>query len=103
MPSSPEFRDVLGEEWIIKIPGDVETKQARESQRHVGIPGEIRVDLDAVEKCSQEQGAGGQLPVVAKNLVYEAAAVVGDDDLLEQSPGNLTHTITGLVVVEYSL
>ena len=53
MPSSPEFRDAPGNIRIIEVFQEMEAKHFSETDSHIGITGEIKVDLEGVGQGSQ--------------------------------------------------
>ena len=53
MPSSPEFRDAPGNIRIIKVFQEVEAEHFSETDGHIGVTREIKVDLEGVSQGSQ--------------------------------------------------
>src|SRR5690606_5023670 len=54
MPSAPELRDVARLVGRIKVLRKPETKQQRQSNRHIGVPGEITIDLQRISVYSEK-------------------------------------------------
>ena len=53
MPSPPEFGDALGAVGGVEVPGEFKAQHAPEPNSHVGIGGEIEVDLKCVGRNSE--------------------------------------------------
>ncbi len=103
MPAAPEFGNVAGEVWVGEVLHEVESKEARCSDGYIGVAGEVAVDLKSEEYGSHGEGAGGVGVGVAEDGVHESGAVIGDDHLFEEAPKDLTHSIDGEGIGEFSL
>ena len=83
MPPPPEVRDGRRGVRPIEILGELEAEDAAESDRHVGIPGEVEIELDGVRQRAEPRVDRRQLArVQGEDTVDDRGDAVGDDDLL---------------------
>ena len=61
MPAMPKIRDVPSEVREAEIDRELVTKQPRARNRHVGVAGEIAVDLDRVGEHADPRAGGGEV------------------------------------------
>ena len=85
MPAVPEIGDVPSEVREIEIDRELVTKQPRTGNRHVGIPGEIAVDLDCVREDTDPRACGGKIPGSGKIAVGERGDRVRDARFLDEA------------------
>ena len=84
MPAPPEFRDRPGLVGIVEVLQEPEAEQPSQADGHVGIAGEIKVDLEREGQRAQPRrdhggrGHGG-------DLLPHGAHLVGQQHLLPQS------------------
>ena len=103
MPATPELRYVTREIGIVEIAHESDAEQFGGTDSDVRIAGEVSVDLEGKEDSGEEQGRAGLGIVRCPYLIHIGGAVVGNDDLFEQSPQDLSHTVHCLVVIELAV
>ena len=51
VPAPPEFRHAGGDVWVVEVFLELETYHPPEADGHVGIAGEVKVDLQREAQC----------------------------------------------------
>ena len=93
MPPPPEFGDGFGEIRIIEVLQEVEAEDPAETNGHIGIAGEIEVDVQAERHGVgpvEEHGGLGTVPEAAD----KQGQTVGDENLLAQTHQEPPHAVT---------
>ena len=91
---------MLREEREGEVADEAEAEEPRAPQRDIGVAAEIAIHLDREERSRQQQGAACMHGGVLVNGIDVARDVVGDDDLLEESPKHLAQTVDRFFEVE---
>src|SRR5262245_51192641 len=87
MPSPPELRGRSREVGLIEVVDKVEAETTRQSSRHIRITGEVAIDLKGKRQYSDQIFASSMPRWCAKDGVSHRRHVIGDNDLLIESPG----------------
>ena len=85
VPAFPEIARVDGEIGVAEIEHEPEAEHQGQAAGHVGIAGEVAIDLEG-EGIDAEQDGEAIGRRTGEGGVGHATDVVGDDDLLEQAP-----------------
>ena len=85
VPAPPELGDVGGQVRHVEILGQLVAEQVGRADRHVGVAGEVAVDLHRVGEHAHPDGRGAIQRRVGEDRVGEQGHVVGDGQLLEQA------------------
>ena len=85
MPPPPEFGDGPGDVGVIEVLQEVEAEHLAKADGHVGVAGEIVVDLQGVAQGAQPGEGGGQAVPLAKGPVGHHRQLVGEEHLLAQT------------------
>ncbi len=85
VPAPPEVRRRARHVRMIEVLGQLEPQPARRAARDVGVRRKIRVDLDGKSEDPGPQHFERRV-VQRKHLVRDHADVVGDHELLEETP-----------------
>src|ERR1700677_2845997 len=89
VPPVPEFSDRSAEVRLPEVNPQVIAHHPRQSKRHVGVAGEIAINL----KSKQRGGEHECRPVVLAwspiDKLHEIGDIVSDHDLLKEPPGRL--------------
>ena len=102
MPPAPKLSNVPAEIRHVEVPHQLYAKQFGRAYGDVGIAREIAVNLEGEKDGSKKQGASTLVCVSLEHFIHIHRAVVGHHYLLEQAPKDLTHTVNGSVVIEFS-
>src|SRR5438309_1340694 len=86
MPSSPEIRGVGGEIGKVKIDSDVESQKLGYSSRDIRVSREVAIDLYRVGIDADQSFCSSPGPVGGEERVDHRGDIVGNIDLLEQTP-----------------
>lgn len=100
VPSAPELGDVAAEVRAGEVLPEADAEELRRADGHVGVAGEVGVDLEGVEDGSKQERAAGLRLNIGPDLVNVLGAAVGDDDFLEEAPEELSQAVCGCGVVE---
>ena len=86
VPAGPELADIGRLVRGVEVEGDLKAQHARHADGHIGVAGEIEIELEAV---GQDADPGGQeLRVIpAQAGIDHRDQVVGDQELLGQAEG----------------
>ena len=103
MPTAPELGDGPREIGEVEVLLEADAKETGTADGDVAIAGEIAVDLEREEDAKSQEREATQLMVFSPKGIDDAGAVVGDDELLEESPEDLAHAIDGTGIVELAL
>jgi len=85
VPPPPEFGDGPGDVGVIEVLQEVEAEHLAKADGHVGVAGEIVVDLQGVAQGAQPGEGGGQAVPLAKGPVGHHRQLVGEEHLLAQT------------------
>ena len=95
VPAPPEFRDGAGLVGVFKVFQEMEAKQMPQADGHVGVSGEIEVDLEGEGDSAQPRRHGGGCGHGA-DLLPQSAHLIGDQHLFGQAHHKALHTAAGL-------
>ena len=96
MPAPPELGDAGGLVGAVEVQREANIQHPRQADRHVGVAGEIEIDLQGVgergvprfeERQARAVGGGGE------SDVREAAEHVGEDEFLAQAEQKDQHAV----------
>ena len=88
MPSSPEVLEADRGVGGVEVLGEAEPEEQRQADGHVGVTGEVAIDLDGVAVDPQQGVEGLMLGGDAEDGVHDGVGqVAGHHDLLEQAAG----------------
>ena len=85
MPALPELLDAAGKVRHIEIPRQLIAKAARAADSHVGITGEVAVELQRVSHNGQQHCPPAELRGVRIHRVYENGDVIRDNELFKKA------------------
>ena len=86
MPSSPEFTDTGRNIRIIKILMEMKSKHHSESQRHITVAAEIKIDLQHIGNCAQPSTRTGDSGCCrTKEIIRHKSHCIGDKNLFAQT------------------
>ena len=85
VPPPPEFGDGPGDVGVIEVLQEVEAKHLAQADGHVGVAGEIVVDLQGVAQGAQPGERGRQAVPQAEGPVGHHRQLVGEEHLLAQT------------------
>ena len=85
MPAVPEIGNVPSEVWKTKIDRELVTKKPRTGDRHVGVAGEIAVDLNGVTQNANPRAHGGEVQGRGKVAIGEGGHGIGDTGFLDEA------------------
>src|SRR5262249_38601307 len=92
VPAAPEVADGVGDVGVVEVLGQVEAEHPPGADRHVGVAGEVEVDLDRVADQPQPGERGGELGGGdGEDAVGGQADGAGDDGLLGQADDEAPH------------
>src|SRR5712672_567216 len=96
VPAAPEVLETLRQVGLAKIDHEMEAHELGAAARDAAIAAEVSVDLPS-ESVSAEQDRHGirRAEVAAKSGVCEKSAIIGDDDLSEETFENQDKAIEG--------
>ena len=100
MPSSPKLRYVAREIGVVEIAHQFDSKEFSSTDGYVRIAGEVSVNLERKENSGQQKCGTGLRVVCCPHLIHVRSAVVGYNNLLEQAPEDLAHSVRRLVIRE---
>ena len=100
MPTPPEFRYVPAEIRYVEIAHQSDTEQLSRAYGYIRVAREVAVNLygeqhGCEKKCTARVGR-----IVCKHGIHIRSTVVRHNNLLEQSPKDLAHTVHRLRIVE---
>ena len=83
MPAAPEFRDRLRNVGIVEVLQKIESQHLAKSDRHIGVSGEIKVDLEGIADGADP---GGEAALLGngkrRNALIDLTGAVGKQYLL---------------------
>ena len=85
MPALPVFGDGGGFVGRIEIERETDGEDAGEAEGHVGIAGEIEVELHGVDDDAGDGGKGGKRAGARKGEIGLAGKLVGDEDFFGEA------------------
>ena len=85
MPSSPEFSDVGGEIGEREIAGQVVAQESGGGDGHVGVAGEVAVDLHGVEDHGNPDAQRVVEVGIGEYRVDDGGKIIGDTGLLDET------------------
>ena len=103
MPTPPKLRYVATEIRYVEVAHQVYAEQLGGAYGYVGIAREIAVNLNGEQHGCEEECATRVGGIIGENGIHVGGTVVRYDNLFEQSPKDLAHTVHGLGVVEMPL
>ena len=86
MPAQPEITDAGGLVGRIEVERDLEAKKARYPNGHIGIAGEVKVELEAVGKDAQP-GLEQLRIIAAEGGIDQRHQIVGNQQFFGQAKG----------------
>jgi len=87
VPAAPKIRDAYGRIGAVEIFGKCKSKQQAQSDSHVGIRGEIEINLKGIgNRAEPGDFCVQQLKVEAENNVCDPAAGIGNHYFFGQTP-----------------
>ena len=81
MPAAPELGDGLGQVGVVKVLNEFEAHDPAEADGHIGIAGEVKVDVQGKGDGVHPEEQDGLLVGFPEQL-HQQSEIVGDDDLL---------------------
>ena len=100
MPASPVLRDTARDVRIVEVLQELEPEDEAQSDRHVGVPAEVVVDLEGVADRAQPGGHAIQLlDRLRENFVGHSSQGVSDENLLGETHDEAFHTVRHLLEV----
>ena len=104
MPASPVLGDTARDVRVVKVFQEFESKDGAETDRHVGVPAEVVVDLEGVTDRSQPGGHAVQLvDRLRKHLVGYGSQRVGNENFLGESHDEAFHAVGDFLEVHGSV
>ena len=92
VPATPELLDRPRRVRLVEVVREADAHEHREADRHVGVPGEVRVDLHRVRPRADEQLQVGVLAGCDEDGIDDRGREeVRDHDLLEQTAADQPH------------
>ena len=87
VPPPPELGDRPGDVGVVEVLQEVEAEHLAQADGHVGVAGEVIVDLEGVADGAQPGKGGGEVPrpLQQEGPVGHQGQLVGDEHLLPQS------------------
>ena len=85
MPAAPEIPDALRPVGALEVLREAEAQHLPEANGHIGVPGEVKIDLEGVAHRPEPGVAGVDPPVDgdhAEDHIHRGPQGVGDQDLL---------------------
>ena len=92
MPPPPEIRDGPGHIRVVEIFGKMEAEHPAQADGHIGIAGEIKIDLQRIGDGTQPGGCHGKPRQEVEAVVGDLGHVVGKQELLAQAVDEPLHT-----------
>ena len=96
MPAAPEVTDRNGNVGKAEVFRKTEAQDLAHADRHVGVTGEVKIDLEGVAQGDQPEQAGGAFVcrerVIAFNYCSER---ICENDLFSQSADQADHSVPG--------
>ena len=93
MPALPELLDAAGEIRHVEISRQLIAKAARTADGHVGITGEVTIELYRVPHDGQQHRSAAELHGVRIHRVYENSDIIRDNYLFEKAEQEYLHTL----------
>ena len=93
MPALPELLDAAGEIRHVEISRQLIAKAARTADGHVGITGEVAIELYRVTHDGQQHRSAAELHGVRIHRVYENSDIIRDNYLFEKAEQEYLHTL----------
>ena len=103
MPPAPELRDRAGEEGRAEILHQPEAHHPGRAHRHVGVAGEVTVELDGEGRCGAYELKRAIVAGGGEYRAHQHGQPVGQDRLLESAPEEADQAHPEVVVVEWVL
>ena len=102
VPAPPEVLDRGRRVGLVEVVGEADAHQQGDADRHVGVAGEVGVDLHRVGDRGDRELEVGRLTRRRENRVDDRGGqVVRDHDLLEHSPDDEKHSGFNLRRIEF--
>ena len=79
MPAAPEVRDARRGVGMVEVLAEAEAEHRAESDRHVGVAGEVKVDLQRVGEQPDPGRRGGERAAVARALITSPKIILADE------------------------
>ena len=100
VPAAPELGDVAAEVRHIEVALQRDAEQLGRADCDVRIAREVAVDLERERHAAQQEHHAALVLVSVKDEVGKRGAIVGHDELLEQAPQHLPHSVGRLLIPE---
>ena len=95
MPPAPEIRNAGCLVGVVKVFREVEAQHLAQADGHIGVAGEIEINLEGVCQNADPGSAGGKLSqVVGFDFRPEHTDAVGQDHLLGKAADKGAHTLS---------
>ncbi len=104
MPASPVFGDTARDVGVVEVLQEFESEDGAESDRHVGVPAEVVVDLEGIANRSKPGGHAVQLvDRLGKHFVGYSSQRVGEEHLLGEAHDEAFHAVGDFLEVHRAM
>lgn len=93
MPAAPEFRGTFGNIGIIEVFREMEPEHEAKADGHVGISGEVEVNLQSVGNGSQPGSGHGSRCTIIEYVVGHLCHIIGNQYFLGKPINKAEHAI----------
>ena len=93
VPTLPKVADIARKVRITEILHQSDAEKATRTDCYIAITGEVAVDLKGKEKSAHQQVYPTGLCIIREDSINANGALVGYDDLFEEAPQDLSHTV----------
>ena len=98
VPAAPEVGDVGGEVGEGEVAWEADAKEFAEAEGHVGVAGEVAIDLDGVKRKPRKHNNALWIGNCAQRVADATCATICYGKLLEEAPQELATGVDALVV-----
>ena len=85
MPAAPETGKVGGKKRGLEVFGQIQPQQQAHSPRHFRVTGEVKIQLERVKNCCQDQHRPAVAAVVGEHLIHHQAQHIADGHHFKQA------------------
>ncbi len=93
VPAAPEFGGASGNIGIVEVFREFESEHFSQTDGHVRVAGEIKINLQRVRQRAEPGGGHGEGHAGAENVIRHLRHIVGNQNLLRQAIDEALHAV----------
>ena len=93
VPTLPKVTDIARKVRVTEVLHQADAEKATRTDCYIAITREVAVDLKGKEKSAHQQVYPTGLCIIREDGINANGALIGYDDLFEEAPQNLSHTV----------